>query len=274
MIEKIRSFFPHLSAKERLALKLHSAAGTYYTLFILAPLLASILLIGGMLVGGESLREIVFSYIQARFGSDSLAFFDTIANSINFKLSLISLIVALVASIYGSARFMTFMRASLHAIFTGSKTDTLAIEQPVSRMTIVSFLYFSLIVLIGSLLIVFQVVMSVIATSVFAEFSTFLFSSEFMFVINAIMNILSLSVIIGLLYLIVLPRIGWRKAYLGACTASVLITVLNVVLSLYVAVSGSHDIYGAYGFIIVLFIWLYYSLYSVFYGAYAVRNRL
>jgi membrane protein len=75
----------------------------------------------------------------------------------------------------------------------------------------------------------------------------------------------------------VLPdaRIGWKDAFFGALVTSVLFSVGAVIIGLYLGHKGTASLYGAASSVVMLMLWVYYSVQVFFLGATftAVRAR-
>ncbi|MEX0931244.1 MAG: YihY/virulence factor BrkB family protein [Candidatus Paceibacterota bacterium] len=273
IVKTLKTHIPHLKPGERIQIRVRAAAGTYYALFVLAPLTVGILLIGGMFIGGDALKDMVLSYVSKRFGSGAVPFFDNLTQGISLRASIFTLAITVVVFAFGIARFMTFVRGSISSILENTKAEIELRENHIIRARLTSIFYFILILIAGSLLIAFQVAFSIISGYAFQVQSIIPVRPELIFLVNAITNIFSLSVIIAPLYYLVKKEIGWRSAFIGGLVSAILISLLNVIISIYVSASSGFNIYGAYGFVIILFMWLYYSMYAIFYGAHIARNE-
>ena len=83
--------------------------------------------------------------------------------------------------------------------------------------------------------------------------------------------LLSLFVITGLFALIfkVLPdaHIAWRDVWVGAALTSVLFTIGKFAIELYLGKSNVGSSYGAAGSLVLILVWVYYSVQILLYGA-------
>jgi membrane protein len=61
--------------------------------------------------------------------------------------------------------------------------------------------------------------------------------------------------------------VEWGEVWLGAAVAAVLFTVGKHLISLYIGSSNIASIYGAAGALIIILVWVYYSVQILLFGA-------
>ena len=61
--------------------------------------------------------------------------------------------------------------------------------------------------------------------------------------------------------------VEWSEVWLGAAIASLLFTIGKHLISLYIGSSNIASIYGAAGALIIILVWVYYSVQIVLLGA-------
>lgn len=92
-------------------------------------------------------------------------------------------------------------------------------------------------------------------------------------------SVISFAISAGLFALVfkVLPdaRIGWKDAFFGALVTAVLFSAGAVLIGLYLGYKGTASLYGAASSVVMLMLWVYYSVQVFFLGATftAVRAR-
>jgi membrane protein len=68
-------------------------------------------------------------------------------------------------------------------------------------------------------------------------------------------------------------RILWRHVFYGSVITALLFTAGKILISLYLAYTGTASAYGAAGSLVVFLVWAYYSAQIIFFGAELVQAR-
>ena len=61
--------------------------------------------------------------------------------------------------------------------------------------------------------------------------------------------------------------VEWREVWLGAAVAALLFTIGKHLISLYIGSSNIASTYGAAGALIIILVWVYYSVQILLFGA-------
>ncbi len=177
---------------------------------------------------------------------------------------IISTLIATVTLIAGAAGFFGQLKDALNTVWGIEPKEGRGIWGFVED----NFLSFATLLGTGFLLLVSLVVSTALA-AIGKWFGNLLPIPEF--VLQVFNLLLSLVVITGLFTLIfkVLPDayIAWRDIWVGAALTSVLFTIGKFAIELYLGKSNIGSNYGAAGSLVLVLVWLYYSVQILLYGA-------
>ena len=241
------------------------AALAYYTIFSMVPLLIVIIAIIGLVFGQEAAHSAIMDQIRNLIGPQSAAAIkDMIHRADQPSSGIISTLIATVTLIAGAAGFFGQLKDALNTVWGIEPKEGRGIWGFVKD----NFLSFATLLGTGFLLLVSLVVSTALA-AIGKWFGNLLPIPEF--VLQVFNLLLSLVVITGLFTLIfkVLPdaHIAWRDIWVGAALTSVLFTIGKFAIELYLGKSNIGSNYGAAGSLVLVLVWVYYSVQILLYGA-------
>ena len=246
------------------------AALAYYMVFSLAPILIIAISLAGLFFGKEAAQGQIFNELRVLVGEHTGKAVEDIVQNANAQpgTGVVATVIGLVTLVFGATGVFVQLQASLNAIWG---------VQPKPGRALVLFirdrvLSFSLILVVGFLLLVSLVLTAVIAF-VGEWFGGMVPGIEA--VIQLLNSLLSFAVTVLLFAMIFkfLPdaKIAWRDVWVGALVTAALFTLGKFALGLYLGKSGVSSSYGASGSLIVLLLWVYYSSLILFFGAELTR---
>ena len=247
---------------ERNAARL-GAAVAFYSIFSLTPLVMIAVLFAGAFVGTDFARQEFLDQLASLVGSKAAgaveAMLDAYRQSDRGTLAGVTGVVTLLV---GATGVLFELRNALDAI-----------HQPVTSTGIAGFVRgrlwsLALIFAVGFLLLV-----SLIASAVFAAMSDWL--TAYFPVLGVVAQwanvLLSLVFLAGLFGLLMrwLPseRQPWRDVWPGAVLSAVLLNIGKHLLGLYLGRAAFSDSFGAAGSLVVLVMWVYYAVQVFLLGA-------
>lgn len=257
-----------------------AAAIAYSTIFSIAPLfIVVVAIVGGILnirtghgghtatlnalVGqvrhsaGPGAADMVNGLVQASFNKP--------------KQGVIAQVLGWIFFILGASGLFASLQDSLNAIWhvEGTKGGVKAML----RSRIASF---GMIVVVGALLLVTFLANGTISfvSAHFLDKLPFAVNPIVLSTIDQLLNVAIITVIFALIYK-VLPdvTIAWSDVWVGAAATSVLFTVGEILIGLYIAYGGIASAYGAAGSLLVILIWIYYSALILLLGAEFTKVR-
>jgi len=268
MIHKARNFWSLLMEaahefSEDHASKL-SASLAYYTLFSIGPLLLVVVTIVGFFykkASAELFGE-MSSIIGAKAAGQLQGMLDNMSKQTNTTLIGI---IGILVFIFGATGIFAEMQSSINYIWSvKAKPKRSWLKYILDRL-----ISLALVIGLGFLLLV-TLFMNV-AFDLFSEhLKQFLGNSDTALLKAA--NTGLLFIVAALIFTIifkVLPDawISWKDAIIGSVFTSVLFMVGKLLISYYLGISKSINLYGAATSIILLLSWVYYSAMIIYYGA-------
>jgi membrane protein len=240
------------------------AAISFYAVTSIAPLLLIVVAIAGLASGREAAQGAIVGQLSGLMGAQTAEFFQSILANASSKTSgILSTLIGLVTLVITASGVFVEMQSALNAIW---KVETKA--STISRLLRARALSISLVVALGFLLMVSLVVSAVLAA--FGDYlsATLPISGLIISILNSLISFLLIAVLFGAIFK-VLPdrRLEWRDVLTGAIVTSLLFSVGKFLIALYLGSSGAASAYGAAGAIILLLLWVYYSVQIFLIGA-------
>lgn len=256
----VRSSFALWSDRQAARL---GAAVAFYSIFSLTPLLMIAVLIAGVFVGTDFARQEFLDQLAGLVGDKAAAAVEAMMQaSAESDKGAFAGITSAVTLLIGASGVMFELRKSLDAIHRS--------ESPGGLSWFVRGRLWSvaLVFAVGFLLLV-----SLIASAIFAAMAGWLTTNfPVLGVLAEATNLLlSLALLSALFALLMrwLPteRQAWRSVWPGAVLAAVLLSVGKHLLGLYLGRAAFSDSFGAAGSLVVMVMWVYYSVQVFLLGA-------
>lgn len=243
------------------------AAGTaFYTIFSLPAFLIIILNVGAGIYKKSEIREELLNQITSLAGEDTRQTLESILE--NFALNADNTFSAVIAIsiLFFSATtvFVSLQRGINHIWHIKPKPERGWLKLAIDRL-----LSFSIVVVIGFILIVSLVLDAVVSYSfgkldqVFPKLNLELIS-----VVELILSQLILIVIFAFMYKI-LPdaKVRWKDTWAGALVTALLFIGGKFLIGIYMSTNDLSSTYGAAGSLVILLVWIYYSVVIFLFGA-------
>jgi membrane protein len=247
---------------ERNAARL-GAAVAFYSIFSLTPLVMIAVLLAGAFVGTDFARQEFLDQLASLMGENAAGAVEGLLSAYqqSSKGTLAGMTGAVTLFI-GATAVLFELRNALDAI------HALKAQGGISWFVRGRLWSLALVFAVGFLLLV-----SLIASAVFAAMSGWL--TAYFPVLGIVAEwanaLLSLVLLAGLFGLLMrwLPseRQAWRQVWPGALLAAVLLNVGKHFLGLYLGRAAFSDSFGAAGSLVVLVMWVYYSVQVFLLGA-------
>lgn len=245
----------------------HGAAIAYYTLFALAPVLIVVIAIAGAVFGDEAVRGQIVNQIAALIGHDGAEAIQSILQRASQpRQGVGATILGTAALTFATTGAFLELQAALNKIWRvqakpGPWFDVKAFVTRRLRSL-------GVVVSIGFLLMV-----SLTVSAAVSAFAVWLGNraSAWPFIITAITQIVQIAVGTGLFAVLyrVLPdvQLKWRHVIVGAFTTSLLFSIGQRLIGLYLGHTAIASPFGAAGTIAIILVWVYYSTQIVLLGA-------
>jgi membrane protein len=242
------------------------ASVAYYTLFAIAPILLIATALAGAVFGDEAVRGEIIGQIDGLVGRDGGAAVQALVEGARQPGSgALAATIGGITSLLAACAVFLELQAALNVVWR--------VKPAASAGLLKSFLLsraqsFGLVVAIGFLLLV-SLVLSAALAGLGAWLSARVAGAE-----SALLLVdwtLSVAVTAGLFTLLfkVLPDVGlnWRDVAVGGLVTAVLFTIGKHAIGAYLGRSSTASSYGAIGSVMVLLLWVYYSVQILLIGA-------
>ncbi|MBZ9788049.1 YihY/virulence factor BrkB family protein [Psychroflexus sp. CAK57W] len=243
------------------------AAGTaFYTIFSLPALLIIILNVGASLYERSEIREELFNHITSLAGEESRQTLESILE--NFALNAdnaFSATLGISILIFSATTvFVSLQKGINHIWHIKPKPDRGWLKLAIDRV-----LSFSVVLVIGFILIISLILDAVVSYSfgklddVFPDLNLELISTA-----QIVLSQLILIVIFALMYKI-LPdaKVRWKDTWAGAVVTALLFIIGKFLIGFYMGTNNLSSTYGAAGSLVILLVWIYYSVVIFLFGA-------
>jgi len=242
------------------------ASLAYYTLFALSPVLIIAIAIAGSVFGAEAVRGQIVSQIDGLVGRQGAEAIQMILQGAHQDRSgtLVVIIGTVTLIVAASGAFLELQHA-LNAIFR-VKTDPK--KSGIQRLILSRLRSFGMVVSVGFLLMVSLLVSAALAALSSRVREVELGGPLLLNAIDAAVSLGVLTFLLGLIYRF-LPdvRLAWRDVWTGAFVTPLLFALGKFLIGLYLGQSSVASSYGAAGSVVVLLVWVYYSVQVILLGA-------
>lgn len=239
-----------------------AGALSYYTMLSLAPFLLLLVAIVGLVYGEEAARGEVVERLEHLIGGEAATVAqDILAHAHNNGGGLLSAVVSGVVLLVGATTAFSQLQAALDHIWGAGPRASGWRNTVRGRL-----LGLVLILAFGA-----AVIALLVAGSIVSGLSAMPGVSDLGWFWRLVDLGVSLTVMTGLFALLfkLLPNaeVRWREVLIGAATTSVLFTVGQWAIGVYLGRAAVGSAYGAAGSLVAMMAWVYYSSIIVLFGA-------
>jgi membrane protein len=240
------------------------AAIAFYTVTSIAPVLLIVVAIAGLAFGGDAAQNAISAQLSGLMGQQTADVLQSaVASAAGQSSGILATLVGVGTLIATASGVFGEMQSALNAIW---KTKAQAMS--VSRLIQARAVSLGLVAALGFLLIV-----SLAVSAGLTAFGNYLDSilpvgKLILPMLNFTVSLLLLAILFAAIYK-VLPdrRLQWRDVMVGAVVTAVLFTIGKTLIGWYLGSSAVASSYGAAGGLIVLLLWVYYSVQIFLFGA-------
>lgn len=240
------------------------AAIAFYTVTSIAPVLLIVVAIAGLVFGREAAQNAISGQLTGLMGQQTADVLQAaIASAAGKSSSILATMVGIATLVLTASGVFGEMQSALNAIW---KTEPRATT--VSRLIQARAVSLGLVAALGFLLIV-----SLAVSAGLTAFGNYLDSIMpigrfILLVLNFVVSFALLAVLFAAIYKVLPDRpLEWRDVIFGAVVTAILFTIGKSLIGLYLGSSAIASSYGAAGGLIVLLLWVYYSVMIFLLGA-------
>jgi membrane protein len=240
------------------------AAIAFYTVTSIAPLLLIVIAIAGLAFGQEAARRAMLAQLASLMGTQSSEFFQAIiVNASSKPTGLFSAAIGIITLIVTATGVFGEMQAALNTIWK-VETKTTAISRFVRARAASA----GLVGVLGFLLLVSLIVSTALTALGNHLNATLPWSKLLIYILNTTVSFGLIALLFAAIYKLLPDRsLQWRDVAIGAIVTSALFSVGKVLIGWYLGSTGVASSYGAAGALILLLLWVYYSVMIFLLGA-------
>jgi len=240
------------------------AAIAFYTATSIAPLLLIVIAIAGLAIGHDAAQGAIASQFSSLMGQQTAAFLEqAVANASNPTSRWIAAAIGAVTLIVTASGAFGEMQAAMNAIWHAKPKSG-----EISRLIRARVVSLGLVATLGFLLIV-SLAVSAGLTALGDRLNSARPFGEF--IVSALSTIISLALLAALFAAVykLLPdcSLEWRDVLFGAAVTAVLFVIGKSAIGWYLGSSAIGTTYGAAGSLMILLLWIYYSVQIFLFGA-------
>lgn len=243
-----------------------AASTAFYTIFSLPALLIIILNIASVILNEDTVKEELLAQVSKMMGTESATTLEDVMSNVSITgQTMYARIIGIGILIFSATTVFVSLQNSINHIWhIRSKPEKGLLKFLMNR-----FLSFSMVASIGFLLLVslladaFIVILLNYFSGIF-ENSTLKWASVINFLVTQSIFVL----VFGLMYKI-LPdaKVKWKDVWLGAFVTMLLFGLGKYLIGLYIGNADVGSYYGTAGSLVVVLIWVYYSVLIFLFGA-------
>ncbi len=243
-----------------------SAALAFHTFLMLAPILVFVVAFLGFIFGREEMEIFVFSFLEGHFGMEVTVVETAVEGAFNIMTNTFLTVVGLLVALYAGVSLVNHARATFFKIFNVEVSAANRVLATFKERAL-SFGY--------AVLFFLSIVILVLGHGAVAFVFNTIRDSNINIIPAFILEIIQFSVLFAIIFFLfsVVYRfmsagsISWKGIFTGAAVSSFMFTLFNIFLSIYVTYSFKLLIYGASSFILIILVWVYFSAFTLFFGA-------
>jgi len=240
------------------------AAIAFYAVTSIAPVLLIVVAIGGLAFGRDAAENAIIAQLSGLMGAKTADVLQSaVASAASRSSGIIATIVGLITLTMTASGVFGEMQSTLNAIWKVEPTG-----MTTSRLIRARATSLGLVVALGFLLVVSLIVSS--ALTAFGDRLDSILSSGKLLLpgVNFVVSLLLISVLFTAIYKVLPDRhLEWRDVIVGGVVTAILFTVGKSLIGWYIGSSAIASSYGAAGALIVLLLWVYYSVQIFLLGA-------
>jgi membrane protein len=245
------------------------AAIAFYTVTSIAPVLLIVVAIAGLAFGRTAAQDAITSQLSSLMGQQTAELLQTAVASAAAKSSgILATIIGVLMLVVTASGVFGEVQSALNAIWKVESKGMTAGRSTVSRLIRARAASLGLVATLAFLLIV-SLAVSAGLTAFSNQLNSILPFGKFVLAtLNLVVSLALISVLFAAIYKILPDRhLEWRDVIVGAVATTVLFTVGKSLIGWYLGSSAIASSYGAAGALIILLLWVYYSVQTFLLGA-------
>ena len=244
-----------------------AAALAFYALFSMAPALLMIIAVASAMIGESAARQETLAYLEGLMGPGRAAFVLSVGERANRELSgTLGTLIGVGVLLFGATVLFAELRSALNDIW--NVTHPPGKRRALLRYLTSRLLAFLMVLSLGGLLSV-AVSANTALHAAGDLLGRYFEVPGFLLHLGAVLIVFTLMTFLFAVIFKILPEtdIRWGDVWLGAFVTALLLSLGNYLIGLYLGRSSLASVYGAAGSLVLVLVWLYYSLRVFLLGA-------
>jgi membrane protein len=240
------------------------AAIAFYTVTSIAPILLIIVAMAGMVFGRDAAQQAITAQLAGLMGQQTAQMLqDAVANASDMSSGILATIIGVATLLATASGTFGEIQAALNTIWKAKPK-----EGTISRLIRARAASAGLVATLGFLLVV-SLAASAVLTALGEKLNAaFPFGALVMSVLNVLISFVLISLLFAAVYKVLPDRhLQWRDVITGAMVTALLFLAGKSLIGWYIGSSAVASIYGAAGALMVLLLWVYYSVQIFLFGA-------
>jgi membrane protein len=246
------------------------AALAYYSMFSIAPLLYLIISIAGLVFGPDAVRGMVFDQIAALMGQNGAeAIREMLAHVSEPKTGTMTAVVSVTVLLFSASSVFGQLQTALDTIWRVPEAE----KRKEQANGVWSFVRSRLLTFGMVFGLAFLVTVSLLLSAALSALGKWWAPLVGLWepvahVLDVVVNFGVLTVVFGAIYKL-MPRahIQWRDVWVGALVTALLFVIGKFLIGLYLGKGDVGSSFGAFGSIVIVMVWVYYSAQIFLLGA-------
>jgi membrane protein len=234
------------------------AAIAFYTVTSLAPVLLIVIAIAGLAFGRDAAQNAIIGQLSGLMGLQAAEVLQSaVAIASGASSGIIATIVGIMTLMIAASGVFGEMQSTLNAIW---KTEPTGLTT-VLRLILARAASLGLVAALGFLLMVSLVVSAALTAFGNHLNSILLFGKLLLPALHFAVSLLLISALFAAIYKILPDRhLEWRDVAVGGVVTAILFNIGKSLIGWYIGSSAVASSYGVAGALIVLLLWVYYSI--------------
>jgi membrane protein len=238
------------------------AALAYYSMFSIAPMLFLIISMAGLVFGADAVRGMVFEQIASLMGQNGAeAIEEMLAHVSEPRTGTWATVTSIAVLLFGASTVFGQLQTALDTIWRVPEEEKRN-ERESGLWTFIRARLLSFGMVLGLAFLVTISLLLSTALSALGKWWAPLFGEweAVAHILDLVVNFAVLTVVFAAIYkLMPRARIQWRDVWVGAAVTTALFAIGKLLIGLYLGKSDVGSSFGAFGSLVIVMVWIYYS---------------
>ncbi len=242
------------------------AALSYYAMFSIAPLLVIVIAIAGFFFGEDAVRGAIFAQLADLMGDNGAgAVEEMLSHASRPKTGALATLISAGVLLLGASGVFRQLQAALDRIWRAKAPGK---QSGLWRLLRANLLSMGMVFGMAFVIVVSLIMSAALAT--LGKWWAPIFGGweVLAHVFDLLVSFAMLAAVFAAIYKFMpRARIEWHDVWIGAAVTAVFFTIGKFLIGLYLGKSDVGSAFGAFGSIVIVMVWVYYSAQIFLFGA-------